>query len=141
MNINRIKHLAIALLLGLSLPGIAVSAKKKTSDGQAVAKFTEQTYDFGTIKESKGAVSHEFEFINSGNGNLVIYDATAECGCTRPEYPKNPIAPAKKSKIKVTYNPTGRPGAFEKTVTVKTNGKPSKIRLKIRGSVTPKDQK
>lgn len=112
-------------------------AKKKTAGGEAAIKFTESVYDFGTIAEKKGPVSHDFEFINTGNGNLVIISATAECGCTRPEYPKNPIAPGKKGKIKVTYNPLGRPGSFEKVVTVKTNGRPKKARIKIRGSVNP----
>ena len=62
----------------------------------------------------------------------------ADCGCTRPDYPKAPIAPGKQGKIKVTYNPLGRPGAFTKVVTIKTNGSPSKVRLKIRGTVSPK---
>lgn len=132
------KIIGIAVLavsvLAVALPAMA---KKKKDGGDAIPRFTEQTFDFGMIKEKGGAVSHEFDFVNVGNGNLVIIEATAECGCTRPEYPKNPIAPGKKGKIKVTYNPIGRPGAFDKVVTVKTNGKPKKVRLKIRGTVVP----
>ena len=86
-------------------------------------------------------MSHVFEFTNTGNANLVIIDVTAQCGCTRPEFPKQPIAPGKSGKIKVTYNPAGRPGAFDKTVTVKTNGSPSNVRLKIKGAVTPKNKR
>ena len=82
-------------------------------------------------------VSHEFEFTNVGDGNLIIIEATATCGCTRPEYPKNPIAPGKKGKIKVTYNPIGRQGAIDRVVTVKTNGSPKKVRLKLKGNVVP----
>lgn len=114
---------------------MAVHAKKRSGGGEAKAVFKEYAYDFGTVPEKGGAVSHDFEFVNEGEGNLVIFDATAECGCTRPTYPKDPIAKGKKNKIKVTYNPIGRPGPFEKTVTLKTNGNPRKIRLKIRGSV------
>lgn len=108
------------------------------TDGKPKIEFEEVVYNFGNIQESKGKAVHNFEFTNSGTGNLVIVDATAQCGCTRPEFPKQPIAPGKKGVIKVTYNPLGRPGSFDKTVTVKTNGSPSKVRLKIRGTVVPK---
>lgn len=112
-------------------------AKKETDGGQPKIYFEEQSHNFGTIKEQGGPVSHEFEFVNTGNGKLVIISVGTECGCTRPEYPKNPISPGKKGKIKVTYNPLGRPGGFTKVVTVKTNGQPKKTRLKIKGTVAP----
>jgi len=115
----------------------SISAKKVKDGDQPKIYFEETTYNFGTIKEQGGQVSHEFEFVNTGNGKLVIISARAECGCTRPEYPQKPIAPGKKGKIKVTYNPVGRPGAFTKGVTIKTNGQPAKIRLKIKGTVVP----
>lgn len=126
------KFIALAALLAL----VAVTAW--SFKGESRMKLVETVHDFGTIKENGGPVKCEFEFVNQGNAPLVIFDATAECGCTRPDYPKNPIAPGKKGKIKVTYNPLGRPGAFDKTVTIKTNGTPKKLRVKIRGNVTPR---
>lgn len=127
-----------ALLLAslLSIP----SAANAADQGKAEIKFKETTHNFGTIREEGGPVSCEFEFENVGNKNLVIVDARAECGCTRPSFPQNPIAPGKKGKVKVTYHPIGRPGGFDKTVTVKTNGKPSKVRLKIKGTVMPESK-
>lgn len=104
--------------------------------GKAKISFAEKTYNFGTIPENGGSVSHDFTFTNTGSENLVIVDALAQCGCTHPEFPKNAIAPGKSSKVKVTYNPVGRPGAFEKSIVVKTNG--GKVRLKITGTVIPK---
>lgn len=115
---------------------MTADAKKKKTDGNSMIKFTENVYDFGKIPEDGGMVSHEFEFINIGNNNLVIIDATAQCGCTRPSFTTNPVAPGKKGKIKVTYNPKGRPGSFNKDVTVRTNGKPNKAVVKIKGQVT-----
>lgn len=115
--------------------GLGAQAKKKTANGEAQIVFTEKTFDFGVIKENNGAVSHEFEFTNTGDGNLLILKATAECGCTRPTFPEKPVAPGKKGKLKVTYNPSGRPGGFDKVVTVTTNGSPRKVRLKVRGTV------
>ena len=118
------------MLLALMVPAVAFAA-----DGKAKIKFTETRHDFGSVKEKGGPVSHEFEFVNTGNGNLIIIDATASCGCTKPDFPKQPIAPGKKGKVKVTYNPMGRPGQIDRTVTVRTNGSPKKVRLKIVGNV------
>lgn len=129
---KRFLIICIALITAASF----AMAKKKSSEGTSQINFKETVWDFGTIANDKPA-THDFEFTNDGSGNLVILDATAECGCTRPEIPEKPIAPGKKGKIKVSYNPIGRPGSFEKTVTVKTNGSPKKVRLKIRGVVKP----
>ena len=117
---------------------LSASADKKS---YAQATFVQTEYDFGYIKESGGTVQCEFEFTNTGNKPLMIIDATASCGCTKPEYPKRPIAPGKSSKIKVTYNPLGRPGAFKKDIKITTNGKNGKITLYIIGSALPDDKK
>lgn len=127
---KKILTICLALIVGLG----AASAKKKSAEGTPAIQFEETVWDFGIIPNDRPA-SHTFEFTNEGTGNLVILDATAECGCTRPEIPEKPVAPGKKGKVKVSYNPIGRPGSFEKTVTVKTNGSPKKVRLKIRGTV------
>lgn len=121
----------------LALAAIAMPVALSAAGKKAKVNFSEYRYDFGNVKEKNGPVSHEFTFTNNGDGNLLIIDATATCGCTKPEYPKQPIAPGKKGKIKVTYNPVGRPGPIDRTVTVKTNGSPKKVRLKIVGNVIP----
>ena len=100
--------------------------------------FEKTTYDFGNIKEAGGPVTHEFTFVNEGTEPLKINSAKAECGCTRPAYPKEEIAPGEKGVIKVTFNPLGRPGGFTKVVTVRCTGNPGKVNLKIRGTVLPK---
>ena len=115
-----------------------VALSTLADDKQAEATFEVKSHDFGTIQEAKGPVSCTFEFTNTGNKPLLIIDATASCGCTRPEYPSKPIKPGKKGKIKVTYSPIGRPGAFKKTVKVKTNGKERSTTLRIEGTVIPK---
>lgn len=115
---------------------VAVSA---LADGKsAEATFVTKTHDFGTIKEANGPVTCTFEFTNTGDKPLLIIDATAACGCTRPEYPSKPIKPGKKGTIKVTYSPIGRPGPFKKTVKVKTNGSERTTTLRIEGTVIPK---
>lgn len=114
---------------------IGVKAADKAAPSIA---FEERSWQFGTIHENGGPVSHEFEFTNTGSEPLVIISANASCGCTRPSYPQAPIKPGKKGKIKVTYLPKGRPGNFDKTVKVRTNDPRNKrINLKISGSVVP----
>jgi hypothetical protein len=115
-----------------------VALSSLADDKYAEASFEVKSHDFGTIKEANGPVSCTFEFTNTGNKPLLIIDATASCGCTRPEYPTKPIKPGKKGKIKVTYSPIGRPGAFKKTVKIKTNGKERNTTLRIEGTVIPK---
>lgn len=123
----------LAILIAIAVP-LSVSAK-----GKAEIKFSEKSYNFGNIREKGGPVTHEFAFTNSGDANLVIIDAKAQCGCTKPEYPLNPVAPGKSSKVKVTFNPYGQRGTFEKMITIRTNGNPAKVRLKITGTVLPND--
>lgn len=130
----KIRIIALIAFAALLVSPFASFAKEKD---EARMTVKETSHDFGVVKEDGGPVSCEFEFTNDGGSNLVIFSATAQCGCTRPDFPKQPIAPGKSGVIKVTYNPLGRPGAFEKMVTVKTNGKPAKLRLKIKGTVMP----
>ena len=104
-----------------------------------VIKFLDTAHDFGNVKEASGAVSHDFRFTNTGDAPLVILSVTTSCGCTKPTFPKEPIEPGDTAIVKVTYNPTGRPGEFDKNITVKSNSqKTPKSRLKISGVVLPK---
>lgn len=130
---KRTHHILALLLALLLLPAIPALGA-----GRADIRFETTTHDFGVISEKKGPVSCRFEFVNVGDGNLVITDATAQCGCTRPEYPETPVRPGKKGSIKVTFNPAGRPGAFTKSVTVRLAGdRKKKVVLKIKGTVQP----
>ena len=106
------------------------------AQGKAVISAEETLYDFGTIKEADGNVSHTFIISNTGDKPLVITRVIASCGCTTPEWPKAPIAPGQKGEIKVTFNPDGRPGPFAKTISVYSNGKKGSFILNIRGEVT-----
>jgi hypothetical protein len=108
-------------------------------DNGAKISFVEKSHDFGTIKEANGPVSYEFEFKNVGNEPLVILSARASCGCTRPEYPEKPIKPGEKGKIKITYNPAGRPGEFDRKIKIQTNDKNRRPVLKITGVVIPQN--
>lgn len=106
-------------------------------DKKAAITFKETSHDFGTFDEEKGKVTTEFLFTNTGKAPLLITRTAASCGCTTPEYPKEPIGPGQSGKIKVTYNAKGRPGVFQKTVYVFANTDPEKTTLIIKGHVNP----
>lgn len=102
-------------------------------------KFEKTSYDFGTFSEDQPVVTGTFTFTNIGNAPLVIHQAAASCGCTVPEYTKEPIMPGKSGVIKVTYDGTGKlPGAFKKSITLRTNAETEMIRLYVQGVMTPK---
>lgn len=105
---------------------------------QGHATYKEKEHDFGYVKEVKGAVSHTFELKNTGDKPLVILQVVTSCGCTRPDFPTKPIKPGKTAKIKVTFNPAGRSGAFMKPSKVKTSGDEGRTTLTIRGTIIPR---
>ena len=99
-------------------------------------EFTKETHDYGTIKYGADGTC-TFEFKNTGNAPLIISNAKGSCGCTVPEWPKEPIAPGAKAKIAVKYD-TKRPGAINKSVTITSNAvdEPTKV-IRIKGNVLP----
>lgn len=108
------------------------TAHAQTND----ASFKATTHSFGKIKQHVPA-STEFSFVNDGNKPLIIETATAECGCTTPDYPKTPIQKGKTGVIKVTYN-AENPGKFTKRVTVKFANIKDPVILTIEGEVEVK---
>ncbi|HTL81590.1 MAG TPA: DUF1573 domain-containing protein [Bacteroidia bacterium] len=96
-------------------------------------KFDITTYDYGTIKKG-GEPYCSFQLTNTGKNPLVISEAHGSCGCTVPEYPKEPIKPGETTTIRVHYD-TNRPGAFDKTVTVNFTGISTPAVLHIHGVV------
>lgn len=119
------------ILISVFISVVALSQKP-------VITFEESSFDFGKVNEELGKVTHVFEFVNKGNAPLVVSRAQASCGCTTPNWTKEPIEPGKKGSITVTYNTTGRPGTFTKTITVYTNSTVEQTVLTIRGEVIPK---
>jgi uncharacterized protein (DUF58 family) len=98
--------------------------------------FTKETHDYGTVKYGADGTC-TFEFKNTGNAPLIISNAKGSCGCTVPEWPKEPIAPGAKASIKVKYD-TNRPGVINKNVTITSNAvnSPEKV-IYIKGTVSP----
>ncbi len=95
--------------------------------------FEKILHDYGTI-EKGGDGNSVFTFTNQGQKPLVLSNVRASCGCTVPQWPKEPIAPGGKGEITVKYN-TNIAGSFNKTITVNSNAANSAVVLRIKGSV------
>ncbi len=104
--------------------------------GPAIS-WTDNVHDFGTFKEEVGLQTYKFEFINTGNEPLFITNVKASCGCTATDYSKEPVQPGGKGFVSATYNPKGRPGKFNKSITVTSNEfQPTSV-IRITGEVIP----
>lgn len=99
-----------------------------------VMTFAEMKHDFGTINQNTEN-EHVFKFTNEGDKPLIIETANGSCGCTVPEFPKEPIAPGASSEIRVMYKPGKQKGLQNKTVTVIANTNPRETRLNISANV------
>lgn len=88
-----------------------------------VIKFETEEHDFGKIEQGQ-RVSYAFKFRNTGGSPLLISNATGSCGCTVPEWPKNPVAPGESGVINVEFNSEGKHDQQIKTVTLITNCEP-----------------
>ncbi|MDR1666960.1 MAG: DUF1573 domain-containing protein [Bacteroidales bacterium] len=111
-----------------------------SSPAQPIITFDKTTHDFGKVNEMDGEAIHDFTFRNDGTSPLIIKNVTTTCGCTTPEWTKQPVAPGKSGLIKVSYDVKGRPGAIDKTITVLSNGKPEAAYLRITGEVVGADR-
>jgi hypothetical protein len=108
--------------------GFAVAQNDKIS-------FNETSHDFGEIGERDGNATCEFILTNNSDAPIVITNVQASCGCTKPVWTKEPIEPKKTGTISVSYNPLGRPGSFNKTISVFMLNQTNPIQLKIVGNV------
>jgi hypothetical protein len=132
----------VLLALGVSfIMSFAVFAQN-TEQQPAVNKnapvisFDKTTHDYGTVVKG-GDGTCEFKFKNTGVEPLILSNVTSSCGCTVPEWPREPVLKNKSNVIKVKYD-TNRVGPINKTITVLSNATNSSIQLHIIGTITDK---
>ena len=126
-NFKRMKYHRILIILSVAFVFFAFAAPKAAIEWE----FTE--YNFGKIEKDKPVVI-DFIFKNPGMIPLVVQDVKSSCGCTVPDYPKQPIPPGGSGKITVTYDAKDS-GYFSKTITVITNTEQNTNLLYIKGEV------
>ena len=127
-----IKSIFAFLLVFIFSPTLAQQTKQLA--------FREEIYDFGSVDENKGPVTHEFVFTNNSSRPVKILKVQASCGCTTPGWSKEVVAPGKDGFIQASYNPKGRPGFFNKSLTVTTDLQAEPIILQIKGQVSNEEK-
>tara|TARA_B100001027_G_scaffold157353_1_gene110825 strand:- start:265 stop:729 length:465 start_codon:yes stop_codon:yes gene_type:complete len=117
---------------------VAANERLDKSYDSSEIQFDFDTYDFGEVKDGE-LVEVDFNFTNTGKSDLIIFDASASCGCTVPEYPQNiNIEPGQKNKLKVRFDTSNKPGKQMKSVTLTTNTNSGKKIIRLTGFVLNK---
>ena len=124
------------LFIPLMVLGMAVMAQL----AQTNMKLSVTEHDFGKFKEEAGRQTFDFVVTNTGKDPLVIQNVVASCGCTTPEWTKQPIPSGGTGKVTAIYDPKDRPGTFNKTLSVYSNSKPEVVVLVIKGEVLPHEK-
>lgn len=129
------KSLFTFMLALMAAIGMNNSFAQQVQSGAQI-EFNKDTHDYGNVKNG-GNGKCSFTFTNTGTEPLIIQTAKGSCGCTVPEWPKEPIAPGAKGTIRVKYD-TNRPGPINKNVTITSNAinEPNKV-IRIKGEVGP----
>lgn len=133
---------ALVLALTLACAGFGAHAQtaavKPANAQEKVAgpqiQFDEMKYDFGSAKQGD-VVKHVFKFKNVGTQPLVISNIGVSCGCTTPEWTKDPVMPGKTGTITANFNTAGKMGVQNKVLTVESNSAGGNAMVSLVGEV------
>ncbi len=126
----------IAILVTLMPFAATLAQTDKVVEGPEMT-FVKLEYNFGKIEQGESA-TYVFKFTNTGTQPIIINEAHGSCGCTVPEWPKEPIMKGESGEIKVTFNSAGKMGLQDKTVTINSNAVNSPLYLHMKGNVEAK---
>jgi hypothetical protein len=115
----------------------ASTPAKEKANGPVLA-FEKNTHDFGDINQGE-KVEQMFTFTNTGTEPLIITNIQVTCGCTAPEWPREPIMPGGTGKIKVVFNSAGKHGRQDKAVTVVSNAVNDDTKIRFTTNVLVKE--
>lgn len=127
---RRLKYVLMTALLATAL--VAAESVRAQQSG---LKFDRTEWNFGSIRESDGSVTHRFEFTNNSSKPIVIERVVGSCGCTTSDFSRKPILSGERGSIEIKFDPTNRPGTFDKDITVYTGGGRNRDHLRIKGFV------
>jgi hypothetical protein len=132
----------LLFLMSVVMVAFAANAQEKNTQDKAasngpVITFEESSKDFGDITQGD-KVEHVFKLENTGNAPLVISNVAATCGCTVPNWPKEPIAPGKTAEIKVSFNSAGKMGKQNSVVRIYSNATEPIEKVSLISNVLPK---
>jgi hypothetical protein len=99
--------------------------------------LTEKEFNFGTVKETDGVITHDFRFTNTGKAPLIINEVKSSCGCTVPEWTREPVLPGKSGTISVSFNPGKQSGTISKSIQINSNADVPQVTIQVKGVVIP----
>lgn len=118
-------------------PSAAPATDVKPEGPLPVLAFEKVEHDFGTIREGE-KVSYTFKFKNTGEAPLIVQSVQPSCGCTAPDWTRDPVGVNANGVVKVEFDSNGKPGIQNKTITVNANTWPKQQVLRFKAMVTPK---
>lgn len=143
-NILNFKLNRPILFLGMIFFGCQSNQDKATTSNDFSDKLPKIEFvsnvkdvDFGKLTEGD-TVQRDFKFKNTGEFPLIINNVGTSCGCTVPQWPRDPIGPGETSSILVKFNSRGKSGSQAKTVSIYANTDPAVTDITFRAEVTPK---
>ncbi len=145
--ISRKEILFLVIIISIAFVSCSLNKEKQLevnhiadTEGVPEIKFDTTYHDFGTLVQGE-QVAFTFKFVNKGSADLIIYDAFSTCGCTVPEYSKEPVSPGAEGKIEVVFNSEGKRGMQYKSVTLKLNTVIKEKTLTIKANVLANNYK
>lgn len=121
-------------------PAAVPAAEETKPEGPLpVMQFATLEHDFGTVKEGD-VVEHIYKIKNTGEAPLIIQSAQPSCGCTVPDFSKDPIPVGGEGFVKAKFDTNGKTNAQNKTITVTANTWPKQTTLRFKAMVLPKPE-
>lgn len=115
----------------------ATTPEEKPEGPLPKMEFETTEHDFGTIKEGD-IVEHTYAIKNTGEAPLIIQSAQPSCGCTVPDFSKEPIPVGGTGYVKAKFDSNGKQNVQNKTITVTANTWPKQTVLRFKAMITPK---
>jgi hypothetical protein len=149
MNLKRLATLPSLVLLSLLLTACGTSNQAENAGGNTPAadgnttaaaatgaafRWENTEHDFGDIQSGE-TVTYKFKFTNTGTANLILEEVKPSCGCTTPEWTREPVPPGGTGFVTVSFDSNGKSGVQNKSVTVIANTEPRNVKLSFRANV------
>jgi hypothetical protein len=120
-------------------PNATAATETKPEGPLPAFKFERMEYDFGQVREGE-KVAYTYKFTNTGDAPLIVQSVQPSCGCTAPDWSKQPIPVGGEGFVKVEFDSNGKQGIQNKVVTVNANTWPKSLILRFKAQVNPKPE-
>ena len=136
------KEITALSVLFILFSNVSLAQEEEPADSIQFAQiaFERTDYNFGELNQGEKAI-HIFNFKNIGDAPLVLNNVLSTCGCTVPEWPKEPILKDSTGVVQVLFDSSSKIGRQNKVITIRSNSKDGDFRLRISAMVLPPKKK